>query len=390
MPLSSRLIASTAVIALCVALAPVRDAAAQVSQGCFVQGQQVSMSLCNPGAGGGGSSMNSAALGAAGSVGYALGGVLGSMLRDALTDPPASDEDAAAAAADQAQAMQRARANQLQQQQQRQADQAAQQHRFQVNQQDLLSQVHALGGDNSGSGAGDVAPVVDLDGTGAAAATLEPRQLDMSANDAGAVDLRDAQTTTVDPRRTKGAGTKAAATVSALQLPSDADMRYLFPDAPSLWPGPKNTGERLLNPLRQREEYLKFLGAEEQAFPDHRAEIEKLRASLDSDAERRKRLAQLGDEVARHYNTSVGAADRDMSKALDKVLNPDIRKYNVADRQALFAKSHEDPSLAQVIRQQTAPIFTTHAKAVEDAKGRAMREMFDAFDKVNPDAALWH
>lgn len=391
MLISSRLIVSTVAIALCAALAPAREAAAQVSQGCFFQGQQVDMSRCNPGSGGangGGSSMNSAAIGAAGSVGYALGGVLGSMLRDALTDNGGTDEDAAAAAADQAQAMQRARANQLQQQQQRQADQAAQQHRFQVNQQDLLNQVHSLETDQSG---GTVAPV-DIGVASVTNAPLQPRQLDMS--DPAVVDLHDAKTTTLDPRAVKGTSAAPhpvpASSSAALQRATIDDLRYLFPDEPSLWPGPKNPGARLINPLREPGQYQALLIAEEKQFPDRAEQIEKLRASLDTDAARRQRLAAIGDDIAKRYNATVATADHQASTKLDKLLDADQAKTGVDDRAALFAKSRQDPALAQSLRDQTRPILDARAKTVTGAQNRAMADMFDAFDRINPDAALRH
>src|SRR6185312_2451038 len=77
-------------------LVPPRYAAAQgkVLDGCFVGGNPVPC----PGGGGGVSPMNGAAMSAAGSLGFAIGGVLGSMLRDALTAPDDGSDEAAAAA----------------------------------------------------------------------------------------------------------------------------------------------------------------------------------------------------------------------------------------------------------------------------------------------------
>ena len=58
-------------------LAPTPRAAAQHVDGCFLHGQQVADSMCNPGSGGGGSPRSGAAMSAAGSLGFAIGGALG-------------------------------------------------------------------------------------------------------------------------------------------------------------------------------------------------------------------------------------------------------------------------------------------------------------------------
>lgn len=60
-------------------------AVAQQYQGCYVNGQQVSDSMCNGGASGGGSA-NSAMMGAAGSLGFAIGAGIGGAIRNMLLD----------------------------------------------------------------------------------------------------------------------------------------------------------------------------------------------------------------------------------------------------------------------------------------------------------------
>lgn len=64
-------------------LASCDGAAAQHYEGCFVNGQQVSDAMCNGGASGGGGA-DSAAMGAAGSLGYALGANVGLAIRNML------------------------------------------------------------------------------------------------------------------------------------------------------------------------------------------------------------------------------------------------------------------------------------------------------------------
>lgn len=74
-----------AVALTCALLGPDAErAAAQHYEGCFVNGQQVSDAMCNGGTSSGGA--DSAAMGAAGSLGFAIGAGIGGAIRNMLLD----------------------------------------------------------------------------------------------------------------------------------------------------------------------------------------------------------------------------------------------------------------------------------------------------------------
>lgn len=78
-------ITAAAVAFTCALLGPGAErAAAQHYEGCFVNGQQVSDAMCNGGTSGGGA--DSAAMGAAGSLGFAIGAGIGGAIRNMLLD----------------------------------------------------------------------------------------------------------------------------------------------------------------------------------------------------------------------------------------------------------------------------------------------------------------
>jgi hypothetical protein len=201
------------------------------------------------------------------------------------------------------------------------------------------------------------------------------------------VDLSNAKTATLDPRRLRPATTPPAVPAGRLTSATIADLQYLIPNEPSLWPGEKNWDSRLINPLREPQRYVAYLNTEETQFPDQRDRIEAIKTSLDNDAARRQRLAAIGVDIAKTYNKAVDAANQRADQQIDKVMAASESKAGVADRAALFDRARQDPGLTQSLHDQTQPILAARAKTVATAQNRAMSDLFQAFDRINPDAA---
>lgn len=162
------------VVGAAVAL-PLRNAAAQHYDGCFVNGQQVADSMCAGGGGGGGGSsmMSNPAFGALSSMSFALGAALGTAVRNSLQPAP-NNAPAPQASAPAARAAPQGR-YQFEQQNAR-AEAERQQREFRASQRTLISEMRGV--DGSPADAGSRQPAASppdmgmglrqLDGTAAA------------------------------------------------------------------------------------------------------------------------------------------------------------------------------------------------------------------------------
>lgn len=228
---------------------------------------------------------------------------------------------------------------------------------------------------------------------GGGSGELQPRELDDAPTDSSVVDLRHARTQIVDPARMKSAASAAprhpAPARPAVQPPMFDDLKYLLPDEPSLWPGPKHDEAPLINPLREPSRYFAYLTAEEKQLPQYRDQIEKIRSALDSDADRKTRFLEASRQLAREREAAIYDAYSEAERKIEVRLNGiALEVVGTPDRRALIERSRHDPALYARLQGATRDILIRQDRAIEAAREHEMGGLVQAFNRIYPDAAL--
>ncbi len=165
--------------------------------------------------------------------------------------------------------------------------------------------------------------------------------------DTSVVDLRDARTLSVDPDKVRGTKKKAVPTPeSAIQLPQDSDLDYLFPPAEAKFPTPVVPGLVALN-----------------GHPG---------ISRDLDAAR--------DRIVKKEEAAERQAEAKARKTLENALDALRVKKNFADFAAM--EKSQDPGVKKSIRSALAAYHRSTNAAWESARRSAMKQMKSEIDKA--------
>lgn len=205
----------------------------------------------------------------------------------------------------------------------------------------------------SGGGSGSDGKPLDAPSAG-----LDFAAGNLSAIDASVVDLRD-KGKVVGPSIAKNVPVASPMPPSALQRAPEEDLRFLFPQqfpqAKSLWPGPRNPGQPLMNPLREPVQYSNLLVKELSSgrTPEQKKVIEKLIAGMD------KVKAEVWDEQRKEIKKSLDRAQTSALRTLGEVMST----TGVGTVEELDARRRLDPALDRLLREKFDPIW-----AAEQAK----------------------